>query len=232
MIDKRLSTCDEAVEQVFDGATLMLGGFGDSGLPGQLVEAVRRKAVTELVVIHNGAGAGDWALGGLVKDGRVRKVIASYPNAPGGSAFQERYLAGEIELELVPQGTLAERIRAAGAGLGGFFTPTSAGTELGADKETRIIDGRRHVFETPLRADFAMIRAHRGDRLGNLQFRKSMRNFNIVMAMAGRVTLAEVDELVEVGGIDPEDAHIPGIFVDRVVCCPRLPELNVVGRRW
>lgn len=229
MIDKTLKTCEEAVEKVFDGATLMLGGFGDPGLPGQLLEAVRRKGVKNLSVIHNGAGAGDWALGGLIKDGRVRKVTASFPNNPGAIAFQDLYLKGQIELELVPQGTLAERIRAAGAGLGGFFTPTSAGTELGKGKETRTIDGRDYVFEKPLHADFAMIRAHKGDRLGNLQFRKAMRNFNVAMAMAGDVTLAEVDELVPVGGIDPEDVHAPGIFVDHVVHCPRHPKLVEIG---
>jgi 3-oxoadipate CoA-transferase alpha subunit len=229
VIDKTLKTCEEAVEKVFDGATIMLGGFGDPGLPGQLLEALRRKGVKDLSVVHNGAGAGDWALGGLIKDGRVRKVTASFPNNPGAVAFQDLYLKGQIELELVPQGTLAERIRAAGSGLGGFFTPTSAGTELGKGKETRTIDGREYVFEKPLHADFAMIRAYKGDRLGNLQFRKAMRNFNIAMAMAGAVTIAEVDELVPVGGIDPEDVHAPGIFVDHVVQCPRHPKLIEIG---
>jgi 3-oxoadipate CoA-transferase alpha subunit len=229
VIDKTLKTCEEAVEKVFDGATIMLGGFGDPGLPGQLLEALRRKGVKDLSVIHNGAGAGDWALGGLIKDGRVRKVTASFPNNPGAIAFQDLYLKGQIELELVPQGTLAERIRAAGSGLGGFFTPTSAGTELGKGKEIRTIDGREYVFEKPLHADFAMIRAHRGDRLGNLQFRKAMRNFNIAMAMAGNVTIAEVDELVPVGGIDPEDVHAPGIFVNHLVHCARHPKLVEIG---
>ncbi|MGH8326237.1 MAG: 3-oxoacid CoA-transferase subunit A, partial [Steroidobacteraceae bacterium] len=156
MIDKTVRTCGEAVDAVFDGAVIMLGGFGDSGLPGQLLEAVRRTGAKRLCVIHNGAGAGDWALGGLIADGRVRKVTASFPNAPGATAFEDLYSRGAIELELVPQGTLAERIRAAGAGLGGFFTRTAAGTKLAAGKETRIIDGREYVFEKPLPADFAM----------------------------------------------------------------------------
>ncbi len=229
MIDKIVRSCDEAVAPIFDGATIMLGGFGDPGLPGQLLEAVRRKGVKNLSVIHNGAGAGDWALGGWIRDGRVRKVTASFPCNPGAIAFQDLYLKGQIELELVPQGTLAERIRAAGAGLGGFFTPTSAGTELAKGKETRTIDGREMVFEKPLRADFAMVRAHRGDRLGNLAYRKAMRNFNMVMATAAEVTIAEVDELVPVGGIDPEDIHTPGIFVDKLVHLPRHPKLVEIG---
>jgi 3-oxoadipate CoA-transferase, alpha subunit len=229
LVDKTLKTADEAVEPIFDGATLLLGGFGDPGLPGQLLEALRRKGTKDLTVVHNGAGAGDWALGGLSKDGRVKKVIASFPNNPGAVAFQELYLKGQIELELVPQGTLAERIRAAGAGLGGFYTPTGAGTEMAKGKETRTIDGRDYVFEKPLRGDFALIRAHLGDRIGNLAFRKAMRNFNVPMATAGNVTIAEVDELVPVGGIDPEQVHTPGIFVDHVVHLPRHPKLVEIG---
>jgi len=229
LVDKTLKTADEAVEPIFDGATLLLGGFGDPGLPGQLLEALRRKGTKDLTVVHNGAGAGDWALGGLIKDGRVKKVIASFPNNPGAVAFQELYLKGQIELELVPQGTLAERIRAAGAGLGGFYTPTGAGTEMAKGKETRTIDGRDYVFEKPLRGDFALIRAHLGDRIGNLAFRKAMRNFNVPMATAGNVTIAEVDELVPVGGIDPEQVHTPGIFVDHVVHLPRHPKLVEIG---
>lgn len=229
VVDKTLKTCEEAVAKVFDGATIMLGGFGDPGLPGRLLEALRKQGTKNLSVIHNGAGSGDWALGGLIKDGRVRKVTASFPNNPGAIAFQDLYLKGQIELELVPQGTLAERIRAAGAGLGGFFTPTGAGTELAKGKEIRVIDGRDYVFEKPLHADFALVRAHRGDRLGNLSYRKAMRNFNVPMATAGNVTIAEVDELVPVGGIDPEDVHTPGIFVDHLVALPRHPKLVEIG---
>jgi 3-oxoadipate CoA-transferase, alpha subunit len=224
MVNKALAGCREAVQDVFDGATILLGGFGDPGLPGQLLEALREQGAKNLSIVHNGSGAGTHALGGLIHDGRVRKLTASFPNNPGNTSFQERYLKGEIELELVPQGTLAERIRAAGAGLGGFFTPTGAGTELAAGKETRVIDGREYVFEKPLHADFAFIRAHRADRIGNLSYRMAMRNFNVPMATAAKITVVEVDELVPVGAISPEDVHTPGIFVDRVVEVPRHPK--------
>ena len=168
MIDKTVGSCKEAVASVFDGATIMIGGFGGPGFPARLLEALREQGATDLVAIQNGGGNDDYASGGLILDGRIRKLIASFPINQGAWAFRDRYLKGEIELELLPQGTLAERIRAAGAGLGGFYTPTAVGTELAAGKEIRNIDGRDYVFETPLRADFAFIKAHRGDRLGNL----------------------------------------------------------------
>jgi len=225
VIDKAVATCSEAVAPVFDGATIMFGGFGDPGVPGRLIEALRQHGATNLVVVHNGAGAGDFALGGLILDGRIRKLIASFPNNAGASAFRDRYLKGEIELELVPQGTLVERIRAAGAGLGGFYTPTAAGTELAAGKETRVINGRAYVFEAPLHADFAFIKGYRGDRLGNLAYRGAMRNFNPVMATAAKVVIAEVEELVPVGALSPEEIHTPGIFIDRVVRIDRHPRL-------
>ena len=233
MVNKVLATCREAVAGVFDGATILLGGFGDPGLPGQLLEALREQGAKNLCVVHNGSGGGTHALGGLIADGRVRKLIASFPNNPGGTSFQELYLKGQIELELVPQGTLAERIRAAGAGLGGFFTPTAAGTELAKGKETRVIDGREMVFEKPLHADFTFIRAYRGDRLGNLSYRMAMRNFNVPMATAAKFVAAEIDELVPVGSLGPEEIHTPGIFVDRVVEVVRHPkylEVTTVGR--
>ncbi len=223
MVDKTLKSVDEAVAGVFDGATIFCGGFGDTQLPGQLLEALREKGVKDLTIVHNGSGAGTHALGGLIADGRVRKLIASFPNNPGGTSFQDLYLKGQIELELVPQGTLAERIRAAGAGLGGFFTPTAAGTELAKGKETRTIDGREYVFEKPLRGDFAFVRAHRADRIGNLNFRRTMRNFNVPMCTAAKFVAAEVDELVPLGDISPEDVHVPGIFVDRIVQVARHP---------
>ena len=231
MIDKTLKTCKEAVASVFDGACIMLGGFGDPGLPGQLIEALREQGAKNLWIIHNGAGGGPYALGGLMGDDRVRKLTASFPSHPGNQAFAERYMKGQIELELVPQGTLAERIRAAGAGLGGFFTPTGAGTELAAGKETRIINGREHVFEMPLAADFTFIRAYRGDRLGNLTYRMAMRNFNVPMATAAKVVVAEIDELVPAGAISPEDVHTPGIFVDHVVHVARHPILGAVQKQ-
>jgi len=212
------------VASVFDGATILLGGFGDPGLPGQIVEALRLQGAKNLTIVHNGCGMGTHSLGGLIHDGKVRKLIASFPSNPGNASFREKYLEGKIELELVPQGTLAERIRAAGAGLGGFFTPTAAGTELAAGKETRVINGREHVFENPLHGDFAFVRAYRGDRLGNLNYRMAMRNFNVPMCTAAKFVVAEIDELVPVGSIDPEDVHTPGIFVDHVVEVARHPE--------
>jgi 3-oxoadipate CoA-transferase alpha subunit len=211
---------------VFDGATIMIGGFGGPGFPARLLEALREHGATNLVVIHNGGGNEDYALGGLIRDGRIRKLIASFPINQGAWAFRDRYLKGEIELELTPQGTLVERIRAAGAGLGGFYTPTAVGTELAAGKEIRSIDGRDYVFETPLRADFAFIKAYRGDRLGNLNYRMAMRNFNMIMATAAKVVIAEVDQLVPVGGLSPDEIHTPGIFVDSVVQVERHPRVS------
>ena len=208
----------------------MLGGFGDPGLPGMLLEALREQGAKNLWIIHNGAGQGNCCLGGLMGDGRVRKLTCSFPSHPENQGFAERYMRGEIELEIVPQGTLAERIRAAGAGLGGFFTPTGPGTDFAKGKETRMINGREHVFEMRSFADFAFVRAYQGDRLGNLTFRKAMRNFNVPMCTAGKVTVAEVDELVPVGQIDPEDVHVPGIFVDHVVHVARHPVLAAVQK--
>ena len=176
-------------------------------------------------MVHNGAGGDDFGLAGLILDGRVRKLMASFPNPPRAWAFRDRYLKGETELELIPQGTLIERIRAAGAGLGGFYTPTAVGTELAAGKETRVINGREYVLELPLSGDFAFIKAHRGDRMGNLSYRGAMRNFNPVMATAGKVVIAEVDELVPVGALSPEEVHTPGIFIDILVQVERHPRL-------
>jgi 3-oxoadipate CoA-transferase alpha subunit len=225
VIDKTVANCSLAVAAVHDGATIMFGGFGNPGVPANLIEALRRQGTKDLVAIHNGAGIGDFALGGLFLDGRIRKLTASFPINPGSWAFRDRYLKGEVELELVPQGTLVERIRAAGAGLGGFFTPTAAGTELAAGKETRVINGREHVFETPLHADFAFIKAYRGDRLGNLTYRKAMRNFNPIMATAATVVIAEVEQIVPVGSLPLEEIHTPGIFIDHLVQVDRDPRL-------
>jgi 3-oxoadipate CoA-transferase, alpha subunit len=226
VIDKTVASCKEAVASVFDGATIMIGGFGGPGFPARLLEALREHGATNLVAIQNGGGNDDYALGGLILDGRIRKLIASFPINQGAWAFRDRYLKGEIELELTPQGTLVERIRAAGAGLGGFYTPTAVGTELAVGKEIRTIDGRDYVFETPLRADFALIKAHRGDRLGNLNYRMAMRNFNMIMATAAKVVIAEVDQLVPVGVLSPEEIHTPGIFVDHVVQVERHPRVS------
>lgn len=225
MIDKTVATCAQAVAKVFDGATIMVGGFGSPGVPSILIEAIRKQGAKDLTIISNNAGNDDWGLGGLILDGRVRKLLASFPNSPGADAFKDRYLKGEIELELVPQGTLIERIRAGGAGIGGFYTPTGVGTELAAGKETRMIGGRMQVLEMPLHADFTLIRAHRADRMGNLSYRLSMRNFNPLMATAGDYVIAEVDEMVPVDSIPIEEIHTPGIFVDAVVQVERHPRL-------
>lgn len=214
----------EAVSPVHDGATVMLGGFGNAGMPGQLIEALRAHGKRDLTIISNGAGTGEFALGALFGDGLARKLIASFP-APSAKQFRAAYLAGAIELELVPQGTLVERIRCGGAGLGGFFTPAGAGTELAAGKEIRIIDGREYVFETPLKADFVFIKALQGDRFGNLNYRGTMRNFNMVMATAGKYVAAEVDEIVPAGSFSPEAVHTPGIFVTHLVSVSRHPKL-------
>jgi len=219
MINKLVDTLAAAVEGVRDGAMIASGGFGGSGVPSALYDAIRDLGVRDLVVVSNNAGIGHNGLAGLIGAGRVRRIICSFPRSHDGSPlFDAAYKAGKIELEIVPQGTLSERLRAAAAGIGGFFTVVSAGTRLGEGKETRIIDGRTHVFEAPLRPDVALVKAHRADRWGNLVYRMAARNFNPVMAQAARMTLVEVDEIVELGGLDPEAIVTPGIFVHRVVC--------------
>ena len=217
MIDKFVASCEAALADVPDGATVMIGGFGTAGLPNELTEALIAQGAKDLVIVNNNAGNGDTGLAALIAAGRVRKIICSYPRQTDSHHFDALYRAGRIELELVPQGNLAERIRAAGAGIGGFFTPTGYGTELAKGKETRVIDGRGHVLEAPIHADFALIKAERGDRWGNLTYRMTARNFGPVMAMAARVTVASVHEVVELGGLDPEAVVTPGLFVQRVV---------------
>ena len=217
MIDKIVATCEAAVADVHDGATVMIGGFGTAGLPNELTEALIAQGARELTVVNNNAGNGDTGLAALIAAGRVRKIICSFPRQADSHHFDRAYRAGRIELELVPQGNLAERIRAAGAGIGGFFTPTGYGTDLAKGKETRELDGRMHVFETPIHADFAFIKAERGDRWGNLTYRMTARNFGPVMATAAKVTVATVHEVVTLGALDPEAVVTPGIFVQRVV---------------
>ncbi|MBA4490047.1 CoA transferase subunit A [Paracoccus sp. S1E-3] len=215
-MDKRLPDLAAAVAPITDGAVVMIGGFGSSGIPFGLIAALLEQGASGLTVISNNAGAGETGIATLLKAGRVAKVICSYPRTPGSIWFERRFEAGEIALEVVPQGTLAERIRAAGAGLGGFFTPTGYGTLLAQGKETRIIDGVGHVLEAPLRADFALLRAERADRWGNLSFHATARNFNPVMAMAARHAVAEVRQLSD-EPLDPEQVVTPGIFVQAVV---------------
>jgi 3-oxoadipate CoA-transferase alpha subunit len=217
LIDKIQPDCERALADVPDGATVLVGGFGGAGLPHALIDALIAQGARDLVLVSNNAGSGETGLAALMKAGRVRKIICSFPRQADSHVFDALYRSGRIELELVPQGNLAERIRAAGAGIGGFFTPTGYGTDLARGKETRRIDGRDHVLEMPIHADFALIKALRGDRWGNLVYRKAARNFGPVMATAARCTVAQVDEVVELGALDPEHIVTPGIFVDRVV---------------
>ncbi len=208
---------EEAVADVHDGATVMIGGFGNAGMPAALIDALIAQGARELTIVNNNAGNGDSGLAALLKAKRVRKIICSFPRQSDSHVFDALYRAGEIELELTPQGNLAERIRAAGAGIGGFFTPTGYGTLLAQGKETRLIDGRRYVLEAPIHADFALIKALRGDRWGNLVYRKTARNFGPIMAMAAKCAIAQVSEVVDLGELDPEAIVTPGIFVKRVV---------------
>jgi len=217
MIDKRVRDLAAAVAGTKDGATVLCGGFGAVGEPIALTEALLPLGVKNLVIVANNAGTGETGIARLIKEGRVRKVICSYPRTTDPREFEAAYKAGKIDLELVPQGTLSERLRAAGAGIGGFYTPTGAGTKLAEGKETRAIDGKSYVLETPIRGDVALIAAHKGDRWGNLVYRKSARNFNPVMAAAAALTVAQVSEIVALGALDPETVVTPGIFVDRIV---------------
>ena len=217
MIDKRVDTIDAALSGIEDGSTILVSGFGNAGSPIRLLEALIDQGAANLTIVSNNAGEGEFGLAALMKAGRVTKVICSYPRSAGSIIFEELYDQGKIELEVVPQGTLSERMRAAGAGIGGFFTPTSAGTLLGANKETREIEGKLHVLETPLKGDVALIKADAGDRWGNLTYNKSARNFGPTMAMAAKLTIAEVKTIKELGEISPEHVVTPGIFVDRVI---------------
>jgi 3-oxoadipate CoA-transferase alpha subunit len=223
MINKVVPSIEAAVADVADGATVMLGGFGSAGLPAELIDGLIAQGAKELTIVNNNAGNGDTGLAALLKARRVRKIICSFPRQVDSHVFDGLFRAGEIELELVPQGNLAERIRAAGAGIGAFFTPTGYGTDLARGKETRIIDGHGYVLEHPIHADFALIKAERGDRWGNLVYRKTARNFGPIMATAARVTVATVREVVALGELDPEAIVTPGIFVKRVVSIPHLP---------
>ena len=217
MIDKRVDTIDAALSGIEDGSTILVSGFGNAGSPVRLLEALIDQGAANLTIVSNNAGEGEFGLAALMKAGRVTKVICSYPRSAGSIIFEELFDQGKIELEVVPQGTLSERMRAAGAGIGGFFTPTSAGTLLGANKETREIEGKLHVLETPLKGDVALVKADAGDRWGNLTYNKSARNFGPTMAMAAKLTIAEVKTIKELGEISPEHVVTPGIFVDRVI---------------
>jgi 3-oxoadipate CoA-transferase alpha subunit len=221
MIDKRIDSVTAAVADIFDGATVMIGGFGEAGSPIELIHALIDQGAKDLTVVNNNTGSGHVGLAALIENKQVRKMICSYPRTVGSRVFPELYRSGQIELELVPQGTLAERIRAGGAGVPAFYTATSVGTPLAEGKEQRCFDGRDYVMEYGLTADFALIKCQQADRYGNLTFNKTARNFAPIMAMAAGKTIVQTVELVAAGEIDPEIVITPGIFVDRVVAVPR-----------
>ena len=226
MINKIAASVAEALADVKDGSTVLVGGFGTAGLPNELVDGLIEQGATDLTIVCNNAGNGDHGIAALLKAGRVRKVICSFPRQADSYVFDELYRAKKVELELVPQGNLAERMRAAGAGVGAFFTPTGYGTELalnadGSPKETRRINGRDYVLEYPIHGDVALVKAERGDRWGNLNYRMAARNFGPVVAMAAQFTVASVHEVVELGQLDPESVVTPGIFVSKIVKVPR-----------
>ena len=216
MINKEVQNIAAAVSYINDGAVILSSGFGDAGAPISLLEALAKTDVKNLTIVSNNAGEGNYGLAALIKSGKVAKIICSYPISAGSIIFQNLYNQKKIQLNVIPQGTLSERMRAAGAGIGAFFTPTSAGTKLGEGKETRIIEGIEHVLEYPLKGDIALILAKKADRLGNIIYDKSARNFSPVMAMAATTTIVQVEELVEVGEMDPELIITPGIFIDRI----------------
>jgi 3-oxoadipate CoA-transferase, alpha subunit len=222
MINKIAASIAEALADVKDGSTVLIGGFGTAGIPGELIDGLIAQGAKDLVVVNNNAGNADYGLAALLKSGRVRKVICSFPRQVDSYVFDELYRSGKLELELVPQGNLAERIRAAGAGIGAFFCPTGFGTDLAKGKETREIGGKQYVLEHPIHGDVALIKAEAGDRWGNLVYRKSARNFGPVMATAAKLTVASVYEIKELGELDPEAVVTPGIYVGKIVKIPRV----------
>jgi 3-oxoadipate CoA-transferase alpha subunit len=222
MIDKIAASVSEALQGIADGSTVMIGGFGTAGIPNELIDGLVEHGARDLTIVNNNAGNAEQGLAALLKAGRVRKIICSFPRQADSHVFDALYRAGKIELELVPQGNLSERIRAAGAGIGAFFTPTGYGTELAKGKEAREIGGRQYVLEYPIHADLALIKAECGDRWGNLTYRKAARNFGPVMAMAAKRTIASVHEIVPLGALDPENIVTPGIFVSKIVKVERI----------
>jgi 3-oxoadipate CoA-transferase, alpha subunit len=222
MINKIANSVAEAMAGIQDGATVLIGGFGTAGIPNELIDGLIEQGARDLTVVNNNAGNAEVGLAALLQAGRVRKIICSFPRQADSQVFDGLYRAGKLELELVPQGNLAERIRAAGAGIGAFFCPTGFGTQLAGDRETREIDGKHHVLEYPIHGDVALIKAEAGDRWGNLVYRKAARNFGPVMAMAARRTIATVHDIVELGALDPETIVTPGIFVNRIVQVDRV----------
>jgi 3-oxoacid CoA-transferase subunit A len=224
MINKVVASADQAVADVTDGAMLVVGGFGLCGIPENLIAALVRAGKRDLTVVSNNCGVDDWGLGLLLQTRQIRRMVSSYVGE--NAEFERQFLSGELEVELVPQGTLAERMRAGGAGIPAFYTPTGVGTLVAEGKETRTIDGREYLLERGIVADFSVVAAWKGDRFGNLVYRKAARNFNPMAATCGRVSIAEVEELVEPGQLDPDHVHTPGIFVHRVVVAPRVKRIE------
>jgi 3-oxoacid CoA-transferase subunit A len=224
MINKVVASAEEAVRDVHDGATLVVGGFGLCGIPENLIAALVKKGVRDLTVVSNNCGVDDWGLGLLLRTRQIRKMVSSYVGE--NAEFERQFLSGELEVELVPQGTLAERMRAGGAGIPAFYTPAGAGTLVAEGKETRAFDGRDYLLERSVVGDFSLVAAWKADRMGNLVYRKAARNFNPMAATAGKISIAEVEELVEVGSLDPEGIHTPGVFVRRVVVAPRQKRIE------
>jgi len=229
VINKVVPSVEAALADVRDGSTILIGGFGGAGVPAELIDALIAQGARELTIVNNNAGNAEFGVAALLKAGRVRKIICTYPRLNDSYVFEGLYRAGKIELELVPQGTLSERMRAAGAGIGAFYTPTGYGTDLAKGKETRMIDGKGQVLEHPLRGDVALVKAERGDRWGNLVYSKSARNFGPTMASAAKCTIAQVYEIAELGALDPECIVTPGIFVTRVVKVLRKPAAELRG---
>ena len=219
MINKVVASADEAVRDVTDGAVLVVGGFGLCGIPENLIAALVRKNVRNLTAVSNNCGVDDWGLGLMLRNKQIRKMVSSYVGE--NAEFERQFISGELEVELVPQGTLAERMRAGGAGIPGFYTPAGAGTLVAEGKETRSFDGHEYLLERGIVGDFSMVAAWKGDRYGNLVYRKAARNFNPMAATAGKISIAEVEELVEPGELDPECVHTPGVFIHRLVVAPR-----------
>jgi 3-oxoacid CoA-transferase subunit A len=224
VIDKVVASADQAVADIPDHATLVVGGFGLCGIPENLIAALVRRRVRDLTCVSNNAGVDDWGLGLMLRTRQIRKMVASYVGE--NAEFERQYLAGELDVEFVPQGTLAERMRAGGAGIPAFFTPAGFGTQVATGKEVRDFDGRPCLLERGIQGDFSLVAAWKADRMGNLVFRKSARNFNPVAATCGRICIAEVEELVEAGSLDPDQIHTPGVFVHRVVVAPRVKRIE------
>jgi 3-oxoacid CoA-transferase subunit A len=224
VINKVVGSAEEAVRDISDGMTLIVGGFGLCGIPENLIQALVARGITGLTCVSNNAGVDDWGLGLLLQTRQIRKMVSSYVGE--NAEFERQFLSGELEVEFVPQGTLAERMRAGGAGIPAFFTPAGYGTVVAEGKETREFDGRQYVMERGITGDFSLVAAWKADRLGNLVYRKTARNFNPMAATAGRICIAEVEELVEPGEIDPDHVHTPGVFVHRVVVAPRLKRIE------